>query len=1294
MTTDPLERAREALRQGDSARARWILVPFLEQQPRNAAGWRLLAQCVEKESETIYCLERALKLDPGDEEARQALVRLRGGHEPGYTGDLKGEQIVRDTRPVRVTTTFREAPQAEQVVSSDSVRKARRTEPLQLINGDRDAQVKPVTSPPNWTLAVGLVLVGLALFLAIAGPSLAPRDPLEEHNIFQIEGRWKIPPLNPLTPGYPLGTDNFGRDLYSRLLWAVRPTFVMVAIVAAVRLALGLLIGLLAGWLNGRPARALDAFIQAALSVPVLLVALGAIAAVGAELGLWAFILGLSLTGWVETAQQVREQTRIVKGQVYVEAAHAMGASHPQILLHHVLKQIAPMLVMLFSFEVSSTLMATAGLGFLGYYIGGDVWVTVSDFVARRISGMPELGQMLATSWVTLTRPWAMVAVGTLVFSTVLGFNLVGDGLRQGLNLNMRRRGIAARLGERAGLWFDQHLWHPVAQLAARPAVRTGLALATIAILIWMGGNQLLRLVNLERAAGEKATVTTESQGQAGSTTAGEEPAPASVSGQEAANGASPTTPSSRYEPVIVWEISDESGFAGGLALSADGQTLYAASGDGRLYALNPEGETLWRVKLPAGGVGTPALDAAGDIFAVDRGGGLNKVSAQGKVLWRFQSQAGDRAHSGPVLGPDGVAYYTVGTSSRGFVQAVSPDGQGLWVTPAETSGFFQAPELSATGEYVYLKEDVFSAGSGERVELESDFRINRFFAGQDGKDYLVSKNYVIEWQRVGQALEFVDMTRWSTSPTFGGTPRQAGVTAESQVWLVYTSPGGSTSLIWVTMDDQVLGRSNYQFSNGKLIARLPGLGAILCGNPPFNESNSECAAFAPDSDAPLWNLRLPGRGPVQGGLWLDGHLYLTTAAGSLLAIAVDPGKKGGEIGEPEIAAGEKASLLWQFRFDQPLLGNSLPEIASDGSVHAISENNRLYALNPDGTLRYQVDLPTGLFQMRPEEHVYGAIWPLVLPDGTVLIVSDRDTVYAINPHGELAWEQALAAPPAEWPTRSEDGIVYLVDERGGLTAIDANGLRWRFQPQAANRPANAAIVGPDGVVYYTVTDLSRGFVQAVSPDGQVLWVTQAETSAFYQNLQVSPDGSLVFLKDDVFAAETGELLNFETPVRVDKYLMGRDGRTYLQSGHSIIQWQLGPAGFEVVQTTSWDHSRLGTFPPLIFIDANQLYWVDYFQTLLWMRPDGRVLNTFKPAVLTQYDLTNSRITLCSHVRQSGELTCQAYAPGEAEPVWQETVSDVPDFDFGQARLIDGYLYVLVEGQRLYKYWIGEPDER
>lgn len=132
--------------------------------------------------------------------------------------------------------------------------------------------------------------------------------------------------------------------------------------------------------------RFIDGGISLALSIPVLFVALFVIAASGQQWGIWAFILGLALTGWSEAARMVREETRQVRSQLFIEAATALGASAPQIVLGHVLPQIVPLIWVLLAFEVSSTLLVTAELGVLGYFVN-SVWIAIGDWVGIRASG-------------------------------------------------------------------------------------------------------------------------------------------------------------------------------------------------------------------------------------------------------------------------------------------------------------------------------------------------------------------------------------------------------------------------------------------------------------------------------------------------------------------------------------------------------------------------------------------------------------------------------------------------------------------------------------------------------------------------------------------------------------------------------------------------------------------------------------------------------------------------------------------------------------------------------------------
>ena len=213
----------------------------------------------------------------------------------------------------------------------------------------------------NWPLVVGAGLVLFMVILAVLGPTFAPQDPMKENFTLQVNGKVRTPPYPAFTiPGYPLGTDRWGRDLWSRILWGVRPTLIMVMAVAGFRLLVGIVVGLLVGWAEGRAARRLDSILSSLLSIPVLLVAMIGIYAVGVDRGLVAFIFGLGLTGWAETARMVSEQTRLVKQQTYVEAARALGAGERLILFNHILRQIMSLVWVLLAFEISSTLLAPA----------------------------------------------------------------------------------------------------------------------------------------------------------------------------------------------------------------------------------------------------------------------------------------------------------------------------------------------------------------------------------------------------------------------------------------------------------------------------------------------------------------------------------------------------------------------------------------------------------------------------------------------------------------------------------------------------------------------------------------------------------------------------------------------------------------------------------------------------------------------------------------------------------------------------------------------------------------------
>ena len=733
----------------------------------------------------------------------------------------------------------------------------------------------------NWALLIGGVIVLLIAVVALVGPSLAPQDPLEEHTIIQVDDGWETAPFPILTvPGFPLGSDDRGRDLLSRLLWAVRPTMVMVAVVALVRLVLGTIIGLTAGWSTGRLGQSLDGLIAGALAVPILMVALAAIAAVGLEVGVAAFIIGLSVTGWAETARIVREQTRLVRGQQYVEAAQALGLSDGRIMVQHVLRQIMPMVWMLLALEIAGTLMATAGLGFLGYYIGGDVWVEVADWVTERISGMPELGQMLATANTGVTSlrtnalPWGMVTVGTTVFVIVLGFNLLAAGLRQQLSLERaRKRTVFTKIADRMGAWYYDSPLYALGGWLRRQWPR--IAAATAILLLVIGAGTVWW-----RA---QATKQPEAVGSALEVPGGQLWAAEAYDpyGTRSVGWTGPT------DPKVLWRFSDPAGFAGGVVVAADG-TIYIASRAAQLYALDANGSLLWEVEMAAGGIGTPALNAQGEIHVADREGGLSVYAPDGNLKWRFQSEAGDLATTGPVVAPDGTVYYGLGS----VVQAVSPDGEGLWA--AQTPTFYRtlAPWLSPEGDLLFWQDVVLDTQDGSAVELGIEEEVDEYLTGADGQTYLRVGHNVSRWEMTPSGAVILETTRWD--PRSLGTlasPVHAGVTPERVVWIFYTNPYEASRIAWLDPTGRVLGARRVAYGRAMVVAIGPESTTYLCGSEePRGEPAPTCIALVPDSDDPLWQVPLGAGDRVQGGAVVQDRLYVVANAvtmkdGSLVAL-------------------------------------------------------------------------------------------------------------------------------------------------------------------------------------------------------------------------------------------------------------------------------------------------------------------------------------------------------------------------------------------------------------------------
>lgn len=213
---------------------------------------------------------------------------------------------------------------------------------------------------------------------------------------------------------HPLGTDETGRDVLSRVLGGGRITLAVALLAMATAIALGSLVGGIAGFRGGRVDAALMRFVDAALAVPALFIAICLLAFVGP--GLASVVVAIGLTTWMPAARVVRGEVARLRRETYIEAASALGATAPRILWRHVAPQVAPILVVTATLAVATAILTEAALSFLGLGIQPPT---------------PSWGNMLSGAQGTLsTYPWLAIVPGLLILLSVAAVNTVAESLR------------------------------------------------------------------------------------------------------------------------------------------------------------------------------------------------------------------------------------------------------------------------------------------------------------------------------------------------------------------------------------------------------------------------------------------------------------------------------------------------------------------------------------------------------------------------------------------------------------------------------------------------------------------------------------------------------------------------------------------------------------------------------------------------------------------------------------------------------------------------------------------------
>jgi peptide/nickel transport system permease protein len=267
----------------------------------------------------------------------------------------------------------------------------------------------------NRLALAGLAIVAALVLVAALAPWLVTHDPYEQNLAQRL--------LPPGAKGHWLGTDEFGRDVLSRLIFGARITLYIVVLVALIAAPIGLVVGTAAGYLGGIVDAVLMRITDVFLAFPSLILALAFVAALGP--GIENAVIAIALTSWPPYARIARAETLTIRNSDFIAAARIQGAGTWRILFRHVMPLCVSSLVVRVTLDMAGIILTAAGLGFLG--LGAQ-------------PPMAEWGAMVSAGRRYILDQWWVATIpGLAIFLVSLAFNLLGDGLRDVLDPRQAR---------------------------------------------------------------------------------------------------------------------------------------------------------------------------------------------------------------------------------------------------------------------------------------------------------------------------------------------------------------------------------------------------------------------------------------------------------------------------------------------------------------------------------------------------------------------------------------------------------------------------------------------------------------------------------------------------------------------------------------------------------------------------------------------------------------------------------------------------------------------------------------
>lgn len=267
----------------------------------------------------------------------------------------------------------------------------------------------------NRNLLIGTLMVLIVILIAIFADVIAPY----KHDDANLDSQLHRP-----SSQFLFGTDEFGRDMFSRVLYGSRIALRVAVLAALIEITLGVSLGLLSGYYGGVTDRITSFFSDLTWSMPPIIMSMAVITVLGK--GLDNVIIAIAVVSWAQYARIVRAKTQSLRNMAFVETAIAFNERDGSIMLRYILPNILPSIIVLASLSMPATIMSTTALSFLG--LGAQ-------------PPSPDWGLALSTSMKNITNaPWLAIYPGIALVFTVFGFNLLGEGIRDLLDPRLRSR--------------------------------------------------------------------------------------------------------------------------------------------------------------------------------------------------------------------------------------------------------------------------------------------------------------------------------------------------------------------------------------------------------------------------------------------------------------------------------------------------------------------------------------------------------------------------------------------------------------------------------------------------------------------------------------------------------------------------------------------------------------------------------------------------------------------------------------------------------------------------------------